>query len=135
MDDALRLQLEIDQICRVNLATFVYCAAPHMIEGGLEPNWHLDALGCAFGRVVQPGPMRLLVAMPPRYCKTFIGSICTTAWLLGQVETAFGAQGATCWSEHAWNPRSDHPALATGDSVRHGTLGEGVITRIEAGFW
>jgi DNA helicase-2/ATP-dependent DNA helicase PcrA len=30
-------------------------------------------------------------------------------------------------------PRGDHPALQTGDSVRHGTLGEGVITRIEAG--
>jgi DNA helicase-2/ATP-dependent DNA helicase PcrA len=30
-------------------------------------------------------------------------------------------------------PRSDHPSLATGDSVRHGTLGEGVITRIEPG--
>jgi DNA helicase-2/ATP-dependent DNA helicase PcrA len=30
-------------------------------------------------------------------------------------------------------PRSDAPALATGDSVRHGTLGEGVVTRIEPG--
>ena len=30
-------------------------------------------------------------------------------------------------------PRSDHPSLQTGDSVRHGTLGEGVITRMEAG--
>ncbi|MDX6439300.1 MAG: ATP-dependent helicase UvrD/PcrA [Gaiellaceae bacterium] len=30
-------------------------------------------------------------------------------------------------------PRTDHPSLATGDSVRHGTLGEGVITRIEPG--
>jgi DNA helicase-2/ATP-dependent DNA helicase PcrA len=30
-------------------------------------------------------------------------------------------------------PQTDHPALATGDSVRHGTLGEGVITRIEPG--
>jgi DNA helicase-2/ATP-dependent DNA helicase PcrA len=28
-------------------------------------------------------------------------------------------------------PRADLPALATGDSVRHGTLGEGVIVRIE----
>jgi len=27
----------------------------------------------------------------------------------------------------------DHPALSTGDSVRHGTLGDGVITRIEPG--
>jgi DNA helicase-2/ATP-dependent DNA helicase PcrA len=30
-------------------------------------------------------------------------------------------------------PRADHPSLATGDSVRHGTLGEGVITQIEPG--
>ena len=30
-------------------------------------------------------------------------------------------------------PRSDVPSLSTGDSVRHGTLGEGVVTRIEPG--
>ncbi|MDP8911073.1 MAG: UvrD-helicase domain-containing protein [Actinomycetota bacterium] len=30
-------------------------------------------------------------------------------------------------------PRSDVPQLATGDSVRHGTLGEGVVTRVEPG--
>jgi DNA helicase-2/ATP-dependent DNA helicase PcrA len=30
-------------------------------------------------------------------------------------------------------PREDVPQLSTGDSVRHGTLGEGVVTRIEAG--
>jgi DNA helicase-2/ATP-dependent DNA helicase PcrA len=30
-------------------------------------------------------------------------------------------------------PRDDVPQLATGDSVRHGTLGEGVVTRIEPG--
>jgi DNA helicase-2/ATP-dependent DNA helicase PcrA len=30
-------------------------------------------------------------------------------------------------------PRDDVPPLSTGDSVRHGTLGEGVVTRIEAG--
>jgi DNA helicase II / ATP-dependent DNA helicase PcrA len=30
-------------------------------------------------------------------------------------------------------PRTDVPDLATGDSVRHGTLGEGVVTRIEPG--
>ena len=28
-------------------------------------------------------------------------------------------------------PRSDLPSLATGDNVRHGTLGEGVVTRVE----
>jgi DNA helicase II / ATP-dependent DNA helicase PcrA len=30
-------------------------------------------------------------------------------------------------------PRAQVPALATGDSVRHGSLGEGVVTRIEPG--
>jgi DNA helicase-2/ATP-dependent DNA helicase PcrA len=30
-------------------------------------------------------------------------------------------------------PRSDAPSLSTGDSVRHETLGEGVVTAIEAG--
>ena len=30
-------------------------------------------------------------------------------------------------------PREDIPALATGDSVRHSTLGEGVVVRVEAG--
>jgi DNA helicase-2/ATP-dependent DNA helicase PcrA len=29
--------------------------------------------------------------------------------------------------------RDDIPALSTGDSVRHGTLGEGVVVRIEPG--
>ena len=30
-------------------------------------------------------------------------------------------------------PRTDLPELSTGDSVRHNTLGEGVVTRIEPG--
>src|SRR4029079_12527999 len=30
-------------------------------------------------------------------------------------------------------PRDTAPSLSTGDSVRHGTLGEGVVTRIEPG--
>jgi DNA helicase II / ATP-dependent DNA helicase PcrA len=30
-------------------------------------------------------------------------------------------------------PRADAPSLSTGDNVLHGTLGEGVVTRIEAG--
>ena len=46
---------------------------------------------------------------------------------------------ASSWAGHqpppgsAATPRSDLPELATGDSVRHSTLGEGVVTRIEPG--
>jgi DNA helicase-2/ATP-dependent DNA helicase PcrA len=42
----------------------------------------------------------------------------------------------TSWASRApavVAPRDDVPLLATGDSVRHGTLGEGVVTRIEPG--
>jgi DNA helicase-2/ATP-dependent DNA helicase PcrA len=43
----------------------------------------------------------------------------------------------TSWSSYGVaqtvTPRDDVPTLVTGDSVRHGTLGEGVVTGIEAG--
>ena len=39
--------------------------------------------------------------------------------------TGYGAQTVA--------PRTDIPDLSTGDSVRHGTLGEGVVTGIDAG--
>ncbi|HEY7604061.1 MAG TPA: UvrD-helicase domain-containing protein [Gaiellaceae bacterium] len=42
----------------------------------------------------------------------------------------------TSWSGYGAReivPRQDLPALATGDSVRHGTLGEGVVVRVEPG--
>jgi DNA helicase-2/ATP-dependent DNA helicase PcrA len=39
--------------------------------------------------------------------------------------SSYGAQGVA--------PREDVPSLSTGDSVRHGTLGEGVVTQIEPG--
>ena len=39
--------------------------------------------------------------------------------------SSYGAEGVA--------PREDVPTLSTGDSVRHGTLGEGVVTQIEAG--
>ncbi len=42
--------------------------------------------------------------------------------------SSYNAPGAA-----AVTPRTDVPQLSTGDSVRHGTLGEGVVTRIEPG--
>src|SRR6184192_2238023 len=39
--------------------------------------------------------------------------------------SSYGAEGVA--------PRADVPSPSTGDSVRHGTLGEGVVTQIEAG--
>jgi DNA helicase-2/ATP-dependent DNA helicase PcrA len=39
--------------------------------------------------------------------------------------SSYGAQGVA--------PREEVPSLSTGDSVKHGTLGEGVVTQIEPG--
>jgi DNA helicase-2/ATP-dependent DNA helicase PcrA len=40
------------------------------------------------------------------------------------------------WSNYGartYAPREEIPSLSTGDSVKHGTLGEGVVIQIEAG--
>ena len=40
------------------------------------------------------------------------------------------------WSEYGAReiaPRPELPSLLTGDAVRHGTLGEGIVTAIEPG--
>jgi DNA helicase II / ATP-dependent DNA helicase PcrA len=39
--------------------------------------------------------------------------------------SGYGARGV--------QPREDVPSLAAGDSVRHGTLGEGIVLRVEPG--
>jgi hypothetical protein len=45
-----------------------------------------------------------------------------TAWLLAQVEAAFGQLPTSCWDAHAWNPDSDHPR-GRGCDVTFGRLG------------
>ena len=38
-----------------------------------------------------------------------------------------------CGGAEVAEPRDEHPQLSTGDSVRHGSLGEGIVTQIEPG--
>ncbi len=45
--------------------------------------------------------------------------------------TSWSDYGAPAQSQVA--PREDLPSLGTGDNVRHDTLGEGVVTRVEPG--
>ncbi|WP_345217201.1 hypothetical protein [Georgenia halophila] len=46
-----------------------------------------------------------------------------TAWLIEQLRPAFGDAPITCWSEHSWNPDSDHPD-GRGCDLFYGTAGE-----------
>ncbi|PFG39674.1 hypothetical protein ATJ97_2185 [Georgenia soli] len=46
-----------------------------------------------------------------------------TAWLVEKLRSAVGTRPVTCWSEHAWNPASDHPA-GRGCDVFFGAAGQ-----------
>jgi hypothetical protein len=54
-----------------------------------------------------PSPQAGCIAADP----TVAGGCLTpaTAWLVGQVEAAFGPLSIGCWDVHTWNPTSDHP--------------------------
>ncbi len=74
-----------------------------------------------WGRTTSHLPSRFLDELPDRHVER--ERLRPSSW------RSYGAPAQT----RDIAPRTDHPALSTGDSVRHGTLGEGVIMRIEAG--
>ncbi len=74
-----------------------------------------------WGRTTSHLPSRFLDELPDRHVER--ERLRPSSW------RSYGAPSHT----RDIAPRSDQPALSTGDSVRHGTLGEGVITQIEPG--
>jgi len=73
-----------------------------------------------WGRTTHNLPSRFLDELPEGRIER--ERLRPTSW------TNYNAPGAAVVT-----PRTDVPQLSTGDSVRHGTLGEGVVTRIEPG--
>ncbi len=73
-----------------------------------------------WGRTTHNLPSRFLDELPEGRIER--ERLRPTSW------TNYNAPGAA-----AVTPRTDVPQLSTGDSVRHGTLGEGIVTRIEPG--
>lgn len=57
-----------------------------------------------------------------------------TAWMLGRVDEGFGQLPVSCWSEHAWNPSSDHP-LGRACDYTFGRIGEFPGKEDEANGW
>jgi DNA helicase-2/ATP-dependent DNA helicase PcrA len=74
-----------------------------------------------WGRTTSHLPSRFLDELPDRHVER--ERLRPSSW------RSYGSPAQT----RELQPRTDQPALSTGDSVRHGTLGEGVITRIEPG--
>ncbi len=77
-----------------------------------------------YGRHAQNAPSRFLGELPD-----------TVEWQRLPPPTSWSGSVSSSREvlRPAPTPRGDAPVLATGDSVRHGSLGEGVVTRIEAG--
>ncbi len=73
-----------------------------------------------WGRTTHNLPSRFLDELPEGRIER--ERLRPTSW------TNYNAPGAAVVA-----PRTDVPQLSTGDSVRHGTMGEGVVTRIEPG--
>jgi len=74
-----------------------------------------------WGRTTAHLPSRFLDELPERHVER--ERLRPASW------RAYGTPAQT----RDLQPKAEHPALTTGDSVRHATLGEGVIMRIEPG--
>ena len=75
-----------DAIYRVNFGAFAY-AAYEVVHPGepLCPNWHIDCL-CHHLAEMESGqiPNRLVINLPPRSLKSYLGSVAWVAWMLGR---------------------------------------------------
>ena len=76
----------VDAVYRSHFGAFV-CAAFKAVNPGqrLIPNWHIDAVCFRIQQMTEGGcRKRLVLNLPPRSLKSFIGSVCLPAWLFGR---------------------------------------------------
>lgn len=77
-----------DAACRQHFAMFVELAYRTLYPEALYlPNWHIEVIAHRIDQLRIGGIMRLLLCLPPRHLKSFIGSICFPAFLLGHDPT------------------------------------------------
>jgi hypothetical protein len=51
------------------------------------PNWHVETICWHFEQIANGNCLRLMINLPPRSLKSFIGSVAFPAWLLGRDPT------------------------------------------------
>lgn len=77
-----------DQLCRGNLAVFTRGAFRQLHDEPYEDNWHIHAICHRVGEMFDGKHRRSIISMPPRTMKSFIGSVCAPAWILGRNPSA-----------------------------------------------
>jgi predicted phage terminase large subunit-like protein len=74
-------------LMRRRLSLFVHDGFAHTQGQPLIANWHIQTICWHLEQVAKGKCRRLIITMPPRSLKSFIGSVAFPAWLLGQDPT------------------------------------------------
>lgn len=84
MSEAREQHELVAAIARRDFRTFAMRASPIVNGEPLIPNWHIDAVCYKLDQVARGESKRLLICLPPRCLKSYLVSICFSAWLLGR---------------------------------------------------
>jgi len=82
--DPHRLAATVRLLAREDFCVFAQCAFPVLYSEEFLRNWHIDAIASELTRLANGDIRRLIITVPPRTLKSFIGSVCYPAWLLGR---------------------------------------------------
>ena len=79
---------DLDRLTAVDLGVFLHRSFQEIYPRTyFQPNWHLEVISAGLEAVRRGEKLRLIVNLPPRHLKSFIGSVVLVAWLLGQDPT------------------------------------------------
>src|SRR5258708_5550038 len=80
---------ETKELIRTEFLAFAMKAFSSLNKGrSLDQDKYLKLLAERLTRVAEGETKRLVVSMPPRHCKTFMGSVCLPAWILAHNPSA-----------------------------------------------
>lgn len=82
--DPKELNCSMHQLAREEFSVFAMVAFRQMHDEDYLHNWHVAAIAHQLMRVWRGETTRLIITMPPRTMKSFLGSVCLPAWLLGR---------------------------------------------------
>jgi predicted phage terminase large subunit-like protein len=79
---------DFNALMRENLLAFSTKAFKAMNSNNMPNDRYLELLADRLARVAVRKTKRLIVNLPPRHYKTWIGSVCLSAWILGREPSA-----------------------------------------------
>lgn len=82
--DAKLLAKAMHQLARDDFYVFAVRAFRELHDVPYQDNWHIAAIAWQLVQVERGDITRLIITMPPRTMKSFLGSVCLPAWMLGR---------------------------------------------------